>query len=168
MMMRFQNRQELDQARVAYKKALDLETKKILICAGTGCVAGGSLKIYDRFLELMQERGIRCEVRLEKEPHDESIGLKKSGCHGFCEMGPLVRLEPGGYLYIKVKPEDCEEILEKTVLGGEYIERLAYKKNGQVYSQQEEIPLYKKPTRNVLEHCAHIDANSLEENLARG
>ena len=48
-MMRFQNRQELDQARVAYKKALDLETKKILICAGTGCVAGGSLKIYDRF-----------------------------------------------------------------------------------------------------------------------
>ena len=62
MMMRFQNRQELDQARVAYKKALDLETKKILICAGTGCVAGGSLKIYDRFLELMQERGIRCEA----------------------------------------------------------------------------------------------------------
>ena len=74
-MMRFQNRQELDQARAAYKKALDLETKKILICAGTGCVAGGSLKIYDRFLELMQERGIRCEVRLEKEPHDESVGL---------------------------------------------------------------------------------------------
>lgn len=168
MMMRFQNRQELDQARVAYKKALDLETKKILICAGTGCVAGGSLKIYDRFLELMQERGIRCEVRLEKEPHDESIGLKKSGCHGFCEMGPLVRLEPGGYLYIKVKPEDCEEILEKTVLGGEYIERLAYKKNGQVYRQQEEIPFYKKQTRNVLEHCGHIDANSLEEYLALG
>ena len=167
-MMRFQNRQELDQARVAYKKALDLETKKILICAGTGCVAGGSLKIYDRFLELMQERGIRCEVRLEKEPHDESIGLKKSGCHGFCEMGPLVRLEPGGYLYIKVKPEDCEEILEKTVLGGEYIERLAYKKNGQVYRQQEEIPFYKKQTRNVLEHCGHIDANSLEEYLALG
>ena len=110
--MKFQNRQDLDQARAAYKKALDLETKKILICAGTGCVAGGSLKIYDRFLELMKERNIRCEVRLEKEPHDESIGLKKSGCHGFCEMGPLVRLEPGGYLYIKVKPEDCEEILE--------------------------------------------------------
>ena len=91
----------------------------------------------------MQERGIRCEVRLEKRAARRIYRPEKSGCHGFCEMGPLVRLEPGGYLYIKVKPEDCEEILEKTVLGGEYIERLAYK-NGQVYRQQEEIPFYKK------------------------
>jgi len=51
----------------------------------------------------MKEKGINCEVKLEKEPHDETVGIKKSGCHGFCEMGPLVRIEPFGYLYIKVK-----------------------------------------------------------------
>ena len=49
-----------------------------------------------------------------------------SGCHGFCEMGPLVHIEPMGVMYIHVKPEDCHEILEKTVLGGEIIDRLVY------------------------------------------
>lgn len=80
----------------------------------------------------MEERGVNCEVELKEEPHEGAVGLKKSGCHGFCEMGPLVRIEPYGYLYTKVKPADCEEIVEKTVMRGEHIERLAYKKNGVV------------------------------------
>lgn len=96
------------------------------------------------------------------------MGLKKSGCHGFCEMGPLVRIEPYGYLYTKVKPADCEEIVEKTVMRGEHIERLAYKKNGVVFKKQEEIPFYKKQTRLVLEHCGHIDATSIKEYLGIG
>ena len=78
-------------------------------------------------------------------------------------MGPLIRIEPSGWLYVKVKPEDCEEIIEKTILNGEHIERLAYKKNGVVYKEQEEIPFYKKQTRLVLEHCGHIDATSIKE-----
>ena len=56
-------------------------------------------------------------------------------------MGPLVRIEPGGLLYTKVKVEDCEEIVEKTIIGDEYIDRLAYKQNGVIYKQQEEIPI---------------------------
>lgn len=151
-----------------YKESFERQSKKILICAGTGCVAGGSLKIYDEFIRLMEEKGINCEVALEKEPHDESVGIKKSGCHGFCEMGPLVRIEPWGYLYIKVKPEDCEEIIDKTIVNNECVERLAYTKDGSIYRKQEEIPFYKRQTRLALEHCGHIDSTSIKEYFAVG
>lgn len=151
-----------------YKESFERQSKKILICAGTGCVAGGSLKIYDEFIRLMEEKGIDCEVALEKEPHDESVGIKKSGCHGFCEMGPLVRIEPWGYLYIKVKPEDCEEIIDKTIVNNECVERLAYTKDGSIYRKQEEIPFYKRQTRLALEHCGHIDSTSIKEYFAVG
>lgn len=162
------NRNDLINIRNDYKVSLYMQKKKILICAGTGCIAGGALEIYDELVRLMEEKGVNCAITLEKEPHDESVGIKKSGCHGFCEMGPLVRIEPWGYLYIKVKPEDCEEIIEKTILNNECVERLAYTKDGKIYSKQEEIPFYEKQTRLALQHCGHIDATSIEEYFAVG
>ena len=117
---------------------------------------------------MTEARGISCAVSLEKEPHEHSVGVKKSGCHGFCEMGPLVRIEPRGWLYIKVKLEDCAEIIEQSIAGDKVVDRLTYQKNGLQYSTQEEIPFYKKQTRLVLEHCGHIDATSLQEYLAIG
>ncbi len=171
--MLLKDRNALDEFRDLYKNAVDAQKKKILICAGTGCVAGGSLKIYARLIELLKEKGVDCVVSLADEPHDAdfhkgSVGVKRSGCHGFCEMGPLVRIEPGGLLYTKVKVDDCEEIVEKTIIGDEYIDRLAYKQNGVIYKQQEEIPFYKMQSRIVLEHCGHIDATSIKEYLAIG
>jgi NADH-quinone oxidoreductase subunit F len=163
----FLHRDDLTKASALYQKAFEKQTKKILVCAGTGCVAGGSLTIYDELIRLIREQGLCCEVTLEKEPHD-AIGVKKSGCHGFCEMGPLVRIEPQGWLYIKVKLEDCREIVFETIVGERFVERLAYKKNGQTYPTQEEIPFYKKQTRQVLDLCGHIDATSLHEYLAIG
>lgn len=162
------DRNEFINAVKKYKNNLEMQSRKILICSGTGCMAGGALKIYQKFNELMEKKGINCTVSLEKEPHDETVGLKKSGCHGFCEMGPLVRIDPWGFLYIKVKPDDCEEIIEKTILNGECVDRLAYKKDGKVYRNQEDIPFYKKQTRLALEHCGHIDSTSIEEYLAVG
>ena len=162
------NRQDLINIRNTYKESFQNEKVKILVCSGTGCIAGGALDIYDEFVRIMKEKDIKCEVRLEKEPHDKSVGIKKSGCHGFCEMGPLVRIEPWGYLYIKVMPQDCEEIINKTILYGECVERLAYKKDDKVYKTQEEIPFYKKQTRLALEHCGHIDSTSIEEYFAIG
>ena len=126
------------------------------------------MDIYARLVELLQEKGIHCQVDLAHEPHGDDVGVKRSGCHGFCEMGPLVRIEPQGWLYIKVKKDDCQEIIEKTVLGGEPIDRLCYKMNGEIYKTQEEIPFYKKQTRTVLEHCGHIDATSIQEYIAIG
>ena len=161
-------REELRKLREIYAASLGEEDKKILICAGTGCISSGSLEIYDELKKIMEERGINVAVELREEPHEHSVGLKKSGCHGFCEMGPLVRIEPQGWLYVKVKPEDCSEIIEKTIVGGEHIARLAYAKNGETYKKQGEIPFYKKQTRHVLEHCGHIDATSIKEYLAIG
>ena len=166
--MIIKTREELRKLREEYAASLAWEKKKILICAGTGCISSGSLVIYDELKKIMEERGLRVEVELAEEPHDDSVGLKKSGCHGFCEMGPLVRIEPQGWLYVKVKPADCEEIVEKTIIGGEHIERLAYAKHGEVFKKQEEIPFYKKQTRHVLEHCGHIDATSIKEYLGIG
>ena len=161
-------RDDLDRLHKKFKASLDSQRKQILICAGTGCVAGGSLKIYERLQEILKEKDIPCSVMLEEEPHD-TIGVKKSGCHGFCEKGPLLRIEPYGWLYLKVKVEDCEEIIEKTIIGDECVDRLVYKdKDGNPYRQQSEIPFYKKQTRLALEHCGQINAESLVEYIAVG
>lgn len=167
--MRINTREELDERRLEYKRSLDSQSKQILICAGTGCVAGGSLNIYARLKEIIEEKGLVCSLVLEKEPHD-TVGLKKSGCHGFCEMGPLLRIEPMGWLYVKVKLEDCEEIVEKSIIGNEVIDRLVYKdkETGKPYVKQEEIPFYSKQTRVALEHCGHINAESIKEYIAVG
>lgn len=166
--MKFKSRQELELARLAYQESLASQKKQILICGGTGCVAGGSLEIYERLKDLMAERNIPCSLILEEEPH-ETIGLKRSGCHGFCEMGPLLRIEPMGWLYIHVKVEDCEEILEKSIIGDEVIDRLVYRDmEGNAYEKQEDIPFYKQQTRLALEHCGHINAESIKEYIATG
>ncbi len=171
--MLLKTKYDLDACRAGYKEAVDKQKKKILICAGTGCVAGGSLDIYDKLIQLLTDKGVECVVALADEPHDSdlhdnTIGIKRSGCHGFCEMGPLVRIEPEGLLYTKVKLDDCEEIVEKTIINGEYVDRLCYKKDGEIYRQQEEIPFYKMQQRIVLEHCGHIDATSIKEYLGIG
>ena len=166
--MRIESRQQLIECRKEYKNALDCQYKQVVICGGSGCVAGGSLKVYDRMKQLMEERGLRIDVVLQHESHDESVGLKHSGCHGFCQMGPLMRIEPMGLLYIKVTVDDCEEIVEKTVLNNEVIDRLVYHDDGQSYVRQEDIPFYKQQTRVALEHCGHINAESVEEYIAVG
>lgn len=161
-------RDDLNRLQKKFKGSLDSQKKQILICAGTGCVAGGSLKIYERLQEILKERNIPCSVMLEEEPHD-TVGVKKSGCHGFCEKGPLLRIEPFGWLYLKVKVEDCEEIVEKTIIGNECVDRLVYKDaEGTPYRQQSEIPFYKNQTRLALEHCGQINAESIVEYIAVG
>ena len=162
------SRQELQALRESVAKRMNAENKRIIVCAGAGCVSKGALKIYDKFAEIMKVKGIDFSLELQKEPHSDSVRLKESGCHGFCEIGPLVRIEPQGWLYVKVKVEDCEEIIEKTILNGECVERLAYSENGKVYKEQKEIPFYKKQTRIILDNCDKIDATSIEEYLATG
>ena len=159
------NREELQALRKETAEKLHSQKLRILICAGTGCIAGGSKKIYDRMKELAATNDKVSVVFDGEVPHPE---IKKSGCHGFCEMGPLMRIEPLGILYIKVKPEDCEEIYEKTVCQGEAIERLLYHKDGQVYQSQESIPFYAGQTRIVLKNCGHIDAEHIDEYIAIG
>ncbi len=175
--MKLNNRQDLINARQAAKAAMEQEKFRILICAGTGCLAGGSAKIYDKMCELVgSASNVEIEFSEEAAHGDdgqcptkkfvEAAGVKKSGCHGFCEMGPLVRIEPYNFLYTKVKEEDCEEIYNTTILGGQPVERLLYEMDGVKYKTQEEIPFYAKQTRLVLKNCGHIDSEHLSEYLA--
>lgn len=166
--MIIKNREMLQSSRKAFLEQIDRQTKKIYVCGGTGCVAGGSMEIFERLKQLIEEKGIRCQVKLEQEVEGEHVGLKKSGCHGFCEMGPLLRIEPAKLLYLKVSLDDCEEIVEKSIIGDEVVDRLIYSRDGITYPVQEEIPFYKNQTRIVLEDCGQIDAESIEEYIAYG
>ena len=155
------------------KRALEAQKKQVLICAGTGCIAGGSLEIYDYIQAECQRRGMEVHISLihegEPEAPDEAhdLHLKKSGCHGFCEMGPLLQIEPDGILYTHVHLEDCNEIIEKTLLQGELIPRLLYQLDGVTYAKHEEIPFYHKQQRVVLENCGTTDAEDIDEYIAR-
>ena len=163
-------REMLDARRTQAKMAAAAQTRTVLICAGTGCIAGGSLKIYDYLKEECERRDISVLVNLmddESQCAGHAINMKKSGCHGFCEMGPLLQIEPEGYLYTHVKLEDCDEIIEKTILGGEVIERLLYKLDDVAYARHDEIPFYQQQERVVLENCGTIDAEDFDEYVAR-
>ena len=140
----------------------------ILLCAGTGCIAGGALKIKEELEKECKKRKVPVYIGLKHDTDEEkSLHLKMSGCHGFCEMGPLLHIEPAGILYCHVKPEDVHEIIEKTILKGEIIDRLVYHMDGVAYPRQEDIPFYKKQHRVVLENCGRNDAESIEEYIAR-
>ncbi len=159
------SREELIAVRKSAVDNIKAQECRVLICAGTGCLAGGSAKIYEKMCQLT---GNNDNVSVEFGSEIAHVGIKKSGCHGFCEMGPLVRIEPYNYLYIKVTEEDCEEIYNTTILGGQPIDRLLYEMDGVKYKAQEEIPFYAKQTRLVLKNCGHIDSEHINEYLAVG
>jgi NADH-quinone oxidoreductase subunit F len=132
MLSKLKNRADLRSAREQCAAAFGKEKKQIFVCAGTGCVASGALDTYERLSALMKEHKLDCSVELALEPEARvNIGIKKSGCHGFCEMGPLVLIEPEGYLYTKVKPTDCEDIVARTIMNGEVCKNLIYHLDGE-------------------------------------
>ena len=166
-MQRIENVENLRQVRENAKETIQKSKCRILICAGTGCLAGGSGQIYEKMGELAGDSQ-DVEIEFGAEIAHGTVDVKKSGCHGFCEMGPLMRIEPMGILYTKVSVEDCEAIYERTIKRGDIIRHLLYKQDGLEYQRQEEIPFYKKQTRHVLENCGHIDAEHIEEYIAHG
>ena len=168
-MQKLDNKEILDQMRNRAEEDIQNSKCRILICSGTGCLASGSADIYKRMCELVAEDpDIDIEFGAEIAHGNGPIGVRKSGCPGFCEMGPLVRIEPLGILYTKVSLEDCEEIFERTIKKGDIIHHLVYKQDGIEYQKQKDIPFYKKQTRLVLENCGHIDPEKIEESIAKG
>jgi NADH-quinone oxidoreductase subunit F len=165
------SRMELEQLQKTWKTGFARETARILICAGTGCVANGSLQVYEKLQVEVQQRGAYITVQMLLED-EQATGttVVKSGCHGFCEMGPLVRVEPAGILYTKVKPEDAAEIVVALLEGKGPVERLLYQHpvTGERFVKETEIPFYKHQTRNVLSHCGTIDAEDIREYIADG
>ena len=167
--MILKNKNDLEQVRQAARKEMEAFDCRILVCSGTGCVASGAEKIYQTFQEIVKDAP---GVTLEFAPHDENehVGIKKTGCQGFCELGPLVRSQKGDNViqYIKVQPDDCADIFDKSVRHDEVIEELLYKQKEKVYRHPDEIPFIAKQTRVVLENCGKYDAVSLNEYIASG
>jgi len=138
------------------KQELDNYPVMVSLCHGTACCAIGAREVAAAF---------------EKElKADQSVKFIRSGCHGFCEVGPLVVVRPAGVVYQRVKPSDVAEIVERTVGKGEIIDRLLYRPgdNGKVYSKEDEIPFYAKQSKVVLALNSHIDPFSIDDYLACG
>lgn len=154
-----------------YIQASSQVKKRIIICAGTGCIANGSLKVYEVFKRALGNAGLSLFVDLELNRHDDNdrlFQLTGSGCQGFCAQGPLVNILPDEIMYTKVKAEDVEEIISESILNDRVVERLLYvnpadkkKSRGQT-----EIPFYKLQTRLVLGECGHVDPENIREYIS--
>lgn len=165
------SKEELLDMRKSAQEELASYDCRILVCSGTGCIATGSARIHEEFQKLTEGiQGITLEFAPHEKEEHEKIGVKKTGCQGFCELGPLVRIQKGDNVvqYVKVQVEDCREIFEQTVLGDNVIQRLLYSKGETHYTSPDEIPFIAKQTRIVLENCGKVDAESLDEYLAAG
>ncbi len=158
----------LDTIKDRYTQMRSEVERRIIVCAGTGCLANGSADIFKSFEQKQLERGLKVSVKLRPEDDSPDILVSGSGCQGFCQVGPLVTIQPDGILYAHVKPEDVEDIIEKTILNGEVIERLLYTEpaSGNSCRGTLEIPFYAKQSRQVLKNCGNCDPLDLNEYIA--
>ena len=130
----------------------------ILVCGGTGCRASASKNIICRMEDCLKERALEDEVQ-----------VIATGCFGFCEKGPIVKIMPDNTFYVQVKPEDAEEIVNEHIIKGRKVERLLYKEPSKkvTVSDSKHMEFYKKQLRIALRNCGFIDPENIEECIGR-
>ena len=130
----------------------------ILVCGGTGCRASASKNIICRLEDCLKERALEDEVQ-----------VIATGCFGFCEKGPIVKIMPDNTFYVQVKPEDAEEIVNEHIIKGRKVERLLYKEPSKkvTVSDSKHMEFYKKQLRIALRSCGFIDPENIEECIGR-
>lgn len=164
--------QSTDLAKIAasYLKCAEKVRHRVIVCAGTGCIASGSLKVLEALKRECAAARLSVEIILKEESTDGCIHVSESGCQGFCQMGPLVTIPSLGLLYCKVMPEDALVIVRETLLHGRVVERLLYKHptTGERFRGQDDIPFYKRQKRFVLKECGLVDPNDVREYIAKG
>jgi len=129
----------------------------ILVCGGTACESAKSDKIYKNLLNECERQG--CKVNTQ---------IVKTGCFGFCEQGPIVKVLPEDSFYVHVQPEDAEEIIAEHIVKGREVSRLLYDKSkSKVRAKIEEIDFYQKQVRVVLRNCGVINPENINEYIAR-
>ncbi|HNQ38686.1 MAG TPA: NADH-quinone oxidoreductase subunit NuoF [Prolixibacteraceae bacterium] len=131
---------------------------QILICGGTGCKASESEEIRNAFTELLNEYGL-----------EEEVQVVMTGCFGFCEKGPIVKMMPDNTFYVHVTPADTEEIIKEHIVKGRQVERLLYRDpvTKTVIHDSKHMDFYKKQIRIALRNCGFIDPESIDEYIAR-
>ena len=130
----------------------------VLVCRGTGCTASGAPGVMKAFKEELAKKGL-----------DREVMLVETGCHGMCEMGPVVVVYPEGAFYCRVTPEDVPEIVEEHLYKGRIVQRLLYTvpEDMEKVPYYKDIPFYSKQHRIVLSNCGYIDPENIEEYIAR-
>lgn len=167
--MVIRNAEELRALKNAHQTKLGLVSEKqkdkkgssqyrILICGGTGCIASGSKKVQ----EALNNALTRHEI-------SEKAEIAVTGCHGFCEMGPIVIIYPDQTFYCRVQPEDAGELVEEHLVKGNIVERLLFKEplTGERVTAYNDITFYKKQQRVALRNCGHIDPGDIRDYFAR-
>ena len=136
---------------------MELFRSTILVCGGTGCTSSGSPKLYERFSQLLTEKGL-----------DKEVKLVKTGCFGLCAAGPVVIVYPEGAFYSGVQVSDIDEIVDEHLIKGRIVARLLYKGDGekQEVTPLEEIGFYKKQKRVALRNCGVINPENIDEYIA--
>ena len=131
----------------------------ILVCGGTGCVSNGAREVTETIKNTIKDRGLSDEVL-----------VVPTGCHGMCEMGPIVVVYPEGTFYCRVKKADVAEIIEEHIYKGRPVERLMYSGEGEIpfIPHYKEIPFYGKQNRIALANCGYINPDNIEEYVVRG
>ncbi len=159
MLTKLNSKKDLEALRKELTKQINSDKQQIIICGGTGCHAYGCERVTDAFKSGVKKQGIA-----------NKVDIKITGCHGFCEKGPLVVIQPGDIFYQRVKPEDVPEILDKTIAGNSIIERLLYTDpvTGKKIELQHEVPFYKKQERIIFGSNGDIDPTSIEDYIAIG
>ncbi len=137
----------------------DAITTTLTMCGGTGCQASGCLAVVNAVRDELDRQGFSDRVR-----------VRVTGCHGFCEQGPLMIVEPGGLFYCHLKPDAAAEIVSRTVARGEVIERLLYTDpiSGEKVRTQQEIPFYAAQDRVLISQNQGVDPTSIQEYVAGG
>jgi NADH-quinone oxidoreductase subunit F len=150
---------ELDNLRQAITGDKDSSRITISVCGGTGCRASGAETVVDAF-----------EEEIEKKELQVKVEFKETGCHGFCERGPVVVIGPDKIFYQRVKPEDVPDIIEKTVVKGEIVRKLLYKDPAtrEEIIHEYDVPFYKKQTRLIMSQNGEIDPRDITQYIAAG
>ncbi len=137
------------------------EKKKILVCCGTGCIANGGRLVYEEFKKQLELLNGLFEVKTI---------VKSTGCNGLCERGPIVKIEPDDISYYGVGVGDAAEIIERSVLNSEVVERLLYhdRVSGESFKSHKETDFYKGQHKIALRNIGEIDPASIEDYIERG
>ena len=131
---------------------------EVLVCLGTGCESSKSDVIFDKF-----------EEQIKKRKLGEKVGIKRIGCHGLCEQGPVVAIEPEGLFYCQVQQDDIEKIVDSHFVNGVPVEELYFESpTGERIPHYKDIPFYSKQHRIVLKNSGHIDPGKIDDYIAQG
>ena len=151
---------DIQQEQVKAQEIIKSQGLRVLVCAGTGCVANGSLQIIEKFKELGADVSVLSDY--------DKMTIIPTGCHGFCEQGVLVIIPDKHVTYVKVKESDVEEIYESHIKNNKPVERLLYTdpQTKQHVHKNEDINFYAKQTRTALANCGKINAESIDEAIA--